>query len=516
MKTMLVLGAGSMQEPLLRATRAARCVVHAADGNPEARNRHLVDVFHHVDLRDHSGLVALARSIEPLHGCLTVGTDFSDAVAAVCQAVGLPGHRPEAARRARDKGAMRSAFAAAGRPQPRAWALSSLDDAALCEIERELAAGRTLVVKPADSMGARAVQRCTEAGHLSAALQAAFAASLGRGAVVETFIDGREFSLDAFVLDGTIYHRGLGTRHIHFPPAFVELGHDIPSRISSGARRVLERELELAAAAIGLNHGAVKGDVFLHPDGAGATIGEIAARLSGGYMSGWTYRKARGVDLSRHAIAVAQGSTQPPPQPAWRLYAAERAIVSAPGTVRCLATDHDRLGARITDRFWSVQPGDRLASPRNNLQKAGNVIAVAPTAEEAARAADDALLYSYPILEPGDVTTTDYLLRHGWNGTYALYAVDAEFARYLSQEIPQPRAHSGDQLLIHDHCDRLSLRRPGASAAATFATALAAGYARLAARDQAAHDDRLFWRAVAAGGMQGVRYAYDTLVGARA
>ena len=516
MKTMLVLGVGLMQEPVLRAARAARCVVHAADGNPEARNRHLVDVFHHVDLRDHPGLVALARSIEPLDGCLTVGTDFSDAVAAVCQAVGLPGHRLDAARRARDKGAMRSAFVAAGRPQPRAWPLSSLDDAALCEIERELEAGRTLVVKPADSMGARAVQRCTEPSQLSAALQAAFDASLGRGAVVETFIDGREFSLDAFILDGTMYHRGLGTRHIYFPPAFVELGHDIPSRISSGARRVLERELELAAAAIGLDHGAVKGDVFLHPDGAGATIGEIAARLSGGYMSGWTYRKARGVDLSRHAIAVAGGSTQPPPQPVWRLYAAERAIVSAPGTVRRLMTDHDRLGARITDQFWSVRPGDRLASPRNNLQKAGNVIAVAPTADEAARAADNALSYTYPILEPGDVTTTDYLLRHGWNGTYALYAVDAEFARYLSQESRQPRTHSGDQLLIHDHCDRLSLRRPGAAADVTFATALAAGYARLATRDQVAGDDRLFWRAVVAGGMQGVRYAYDTVVGARA
>lgn len=516
MTTLLVLGAGLMQEPVLRAARAAGCVVHAADGNPQARNRQLVDVFHHVDLRDRDGLVTLAQSIKQLDGCLTVGTDFSDAVAAVCQAVGLPGHRVDAALRARDKGAMRRALTAAGRPQPQAWPIASPDDAALREVERALDAGHTLVIKPADSMGARAVQRCTHRSQLAEALAGALEASLGRGAVVETFIEGQEFSLDAFVLDGTVYHRGLGTRRIYFPPAFVELGHDIPSRVPTAERLILERELERAALTIELTHGAAKGDLFLDPSGAGATVGEIAARLSGGYMSGWTYRKARGVDLSRHAIAVAQGSVDPPPQPAWRLYAAERAIVSAPGVVRHIAADLERLSSRVTDRFWSVQPGDRLASPRNNLQKAGNVIAVAPSADEAARAADDALLRMYPVLEPGNPASTDYLLKHGWHGTYALYAVDAAFARYLAQEQPLLPTRKGDQLLIRDHCAELSLRRPGVPAAATLTAALASGYARLVADDEVAHDDRLFWRAVTAGGIQGARYAYDSLVGAAA
>lgn len=516
MTTLLVLGAGLMQEPVLRAARAAGCIVHVADGNPHARNRHLVDLFHHVDLRDRDGLVALAQSIEHLDGCLTVGTDFSDAVAAVCQAVGLPGHRVDAALRARDKGAMRRALTGAGRPQPQAWPIASLDDAALREVEAALEAGHTLVIKPADSMGARAVQRCTHRSQLADALSNALAASLGRGAVVETFIEGQEFSLDALVLDGSVYHCGLGTRRIYFPPAFVELGHDIPSRVPAAERSVLERELELAAGAIELTHGAAKGDLFLDPSGRSATVGEIAARLSGGYMSGWTYRKARGVDLSRHAIAVAQGSVDPPPPPAWRLYAAERAIVSAPGVVRHIATDLACLSSRVTDRFWSVQPGDRLASPRNNLQKAGNVIAVAPTADEAARAADDALLRMYPVLEPGDPASTDYLLQRGWRGTYALYSVDAAFARYLDQDRSVPQVSKGEQLLIRDHCAKLSLRRPGVSATATLTAVLAAGYARLVADDEGAPDDRVFWRAVTAAGIQGARYVYDWLVGAAA
>ena len=78
-------------------------------------------------------------------------------------------------------------------------------------------------------------------------------------------------------------------------------------------------------------NGAAKGDVFFGPDGP--VIGEIAARLSGGYMSGWTFPLSSGIELTRAALRIAMGLPVPALEARVRHTAAERAVISIDGTV---------------------------------------------------------------------------------------------------------------------------------------------------------------------------------------
>jgi len=141
-------------------------------------------------------------------------------------------------------------------------------------------------VKPVDNMGGRGCRRADSLAELRAAVEAALAFSRSGRAIIEEFMDGPEFSADALVHRGEITLCGLADRHIRFPPCFVEMGHTMPSGVDSGTAARLLEVFYAGIRALGITNGAAKGDLKLTPKGP--MVGEIAARLSGGYMSGWT------------------------------------------------------------------------------------------------------------------------------------------------------------------------------------------------------------------------------------
>ena len=68
MTTILILGAGIMQEPAVRIARRKGWRVILADANPQAPARAMADLFVCIDLKDRDGLLAFARSIQHAGG----------------------------------------------------------------------------------------------------------------------------------------------------------------------------------------------------------------------------------------------------------------------------------------------------------------------------------------------------------------------------------------------------------------------------------------------------------------
>jgi biotin carboxylase len=304
-KRIIILGAGIMQMPAIRIAKARGWQVIVVDGNPRASAREMGDRFETVDLKDRDGLLILARRYAEstgLDGIFTAGTDFSSSVAWVAEKLGLPGISYATAMKATDKCLMREAFRAAGAPSPRfaCWTGQG-DPGALLSADL----GFPLVVKPVDNMGARGVQRVDDAQALGEACRAALPLSRSARVIVEEFMEGRELSLDAIVYRGRVTVCGVADRHIFFPPRFVEMGHTMPTELDPATVTEIEAAFASGIRAIGIDNGAAKGDIKLTP--RGAMIGEIAARLSGGYMSGWTFPLSSGVDVTGAALNIAVG-----------------------------------------------------------------------------------------------------------------------------------------------------------------------------------------------------------------
>lgn len=411
-KKVLILGAGVMQLPAIRAAKAMGAAAIVVDGAANPPGRELADHFERIDLKDQAALVAFARArkdSEGLDGVFTAGTDFSHAVAVIARALGLPGMPPEVALDASVKSRMREAFWKRGVPSPRFIAVKDF-----AEFERASGKpGFPLVVKPVDSMGGRGCLRIDAEAGMAEAIADAVSHSRSGRAIVEEYVDGPEFSVDALVWKGTIHICGLADRHIFFPPHFIEMGHTMPSAFPAEAQREVLRVFRLGVEALGIENGAAKGDIKLGRDGK-ARVGEIAARLSGGYMSGWTYPLSSGVELTRAGIRVALGMEPGDLEPALSLVSAERAWISVPGRIREMrGVENARAVQGVREIFFRVGPGDSVRFPRNNVEKCGNAIAVDADRATAIRCASEAAAAILLRLAPNDPDTEGFLSARG-------------------------------------------------------------------------------------------------------
>ena len=392
MKRILMLGAGFMQGVAIRCAHSRGWEVVAVDGNPDAVCASLANHFENIDLKDRDGLASFALELKKtsgLDGVFTAATDFSASVAWVARSCGLPGHSFEAACNASDKVRMRGCFERAGVPSPSFIGITELNRSRALELLQEKGIAFPLVVKPADNMGARGCRTVLSAAELSPAVIDAIRYSRTGTAIIEEFMDGPEFSLEALVYDGEIHMTGCADRHIFFPPYFIEMGHTIPSSFSDEDQQALCEVFHKGIRALGLSWGVAKGDIKLTKKGP--MIGEIAGRLSGGYMSGWTFPYSSGINLTDAALGLAVGERPASLENVSHMISAERAWISIPGKIVSVSGyDKARSIPFVRDVFPRAKSGDEVNFPVNNVEKCGNCIAVAPSRDASITAAEEA------------------------------------------------------------------------------------------------------------------------------
>ena len=410
----LILGGGVMQLPAVRLAKQKGWTVIVAAAGISREIEALADRCERVDLRDRDAVTRVARTVQQdggLDGVFTAGTDFSTTVAWVAEKTGLPGIPYEAALAATDKAQMRAAFQAQHVPSPRFFtveagtARSGAEPSAVI-LPKDFSF--PLVVKPVDNMGARGVRRVDDERQLRDALEIALGQSASGQAIVERYMEGPELSLDAVIHEGRIIVCGVADRHICFPPYFVEMGHTMPSLLAPEILRDAEEVFRRGIRALGITRGAAKGDIKVTPEGA--VVGEIAARLSGGYMSGWTYPFASGVEVTAAALNIAVGLPPGDLKPKRNWVSAERAFISIPGKVKTLeGLDRARNVPFIEELFLRVSAGQRVELPINNMGKCGNLISKAPSRSRAVEAVEAAVRSVLVRLEPADPRTDAYL-----------------------------------------------------------------------------------------------------------
>ncbi len=506
-----------MQIPAIRAAKAMGWRVTVADGNPEAEGIPLADRFAHVDLKDLDAMtraVKLCQADGGVDGVFTAGTDFSATVAYAAERCGLPGLPYETALNATDKARMRRVFREHGVPQPDFVELTR-GDRAETALEK---LSFPLVVKPVDSMGARGVRRIDTPEELEAAAASALIFSRSGRVIVEEYVNGPEYSLDALVWRGEPALCGLAERHIRFEPSFVEMGHTMPAVLDGPTGDRVRDVFFRGIRALGIDNGAAKGDIKL--SASGPKVGEIAARLSGGYMSGWTYPYASGVDVTRSALRIAVGLPPLDLEPREKGWSAERAFISIPGRVeRVDGLPEARAVPGVKDLFLRVRPGEDVVFPRNNVQKCGNVITRGRTREEAVGAAVSALACISVRLAPARAETNSFLFSDSSPGIAAWRPALPENTAAL-ERLPGFRGDPGRfdpaRPLVLDLPRRAGEREPdwhGVAPARLFQYVVAARGLRFVS--DAPGDEfvlgGIFWKAFLKGSAQGAVYLLDTL-----
>lgn len=380
-KTIMIIGAGLLQVPAILTAKKMGHRVIVTDYNTNAMGMKDADIPIVMSTRDIDGSVRVARAqneITPIHAVLTVGTDAAMTVAAVANSLNLPGIKFDDAEAATNKIKMRTRFKEQGIPSPKFHPVWSISDAK--KACKNL--GFPVVIKPSDNMGARGVRRVDSLNQLSESFQFSKNASPSGELIIEEFMEGPELSIDAIIYKGEIIISGVADRIIEYPPYFVETGHTMPSQLPQSVQDSACDIMKAGIKALGITLGAAKGDIKITKDGP--KIGELAARLSGGFMSAYTYPLSTGVDLMRAAIEIALGQEPVNTEPTLHRVAIERAIITKPGIVKKINGLEEALKVPgIEQIFLNIKPGDKVLPPRSNVEKAGHIIAIGSTIEEA-------------------------------------------------------------------------------------------------------------------------------------
>ena len=251
----------------------------------------------------------------PMHGVLALGDRPAVFAALACEALGLQGHPPAAARASGDKLETRRRFTAAGLSCP-AFSEVMLDS----ELDA-LGPGLEFpcVVKPLALSGSRGVIRADDPETLHAALDRV-RRLLARAdirerrhpsddrVVVETFIPGREYAVEGVVEHGTLRLLAVFDKPDALDgPFFEESIYVTPSVRPADEQRQIEQAVADAAAALGLRHGPVHAECRVND--AGVFVLEVAARPIGGLCaSALRFQGPGGVELPfeglllRHAL----------------------------------------------------------------------------------------------------------------------------------------------------------------------------------------------------------------------
>ena len=508
----LILGAGLMQKPSIEAAGELGYKTLVVDANKNAVCVPFADVFVQIDLKDREKIADLAMSYgDKLKAVFTAGTDFSASVSYVAQKCGLISHSFEAAMNASNKVLMRKCFREKGVPSPDFVEVSESEIETLSSDDSVLF---PKVVKPVDNMGARGCRLVRNKSEFEPALRDAVAFSRTGKAIVEDYMKGMEFSIDALVHEGNVTITGFADRHIFFDPYFIEMGHTMPSSVSEAVKKNVVDVFVKGVKALGLTEGVAKGDVKYTEKGA--MIGEIAGRLSGGYMSGWTYPYASGVNLTMEAMKIALGLVKTlPSEIECNAVSHERAFISIPGVVSVVYGEDKAVASPfVKNVFFRVKEGSRVDFPRNNVEKCGNVISRCADRRLSLKGAEMAVSEIVLRLEKNNESTQNYLMgvenKYEKGFPYSAYELSSDELIAFEKEV-----ESLDSVIIGEN-ESIVIPESLASFAGerqdfnyrTILNTLDKVNKYAGARKSVPAIK--FWKSLIRGGVQGALYAVDT------
>lgn len=379
---LLVLGAGPAQLGLLAAARRRGLFVIAVDRDPSAPGFQYADRRAIISAEDEQAIEHLATA-DPVDGVIAPGIDWPAAIAArVAERLGIAHPiSPDTALLATSKLRQRERFATEEVPQPRYGVCSTKAEAS----RAAAAVGYPCVLKPVDRQGQRGLTIVDEPAALDEAVDNALRESRSGALLVEELVDGPEVTVNGFSVGGRFHPLTVTDRVLAEPPAFgVALGHVWRSSLDPGRVGAAVEAAAAAAAALGVEDGPTYTQLRFGSDGP--RVGELAARLGGGHDAELC-EAALGVDLNGLALDAVLGN----PIEERALVPVERAggacvrfLVAPSGELREVEGLEEACAVEgVLDVRLYRRPGHRFGELRRGSDRAGAVLAVGDSREEA-------------------------------------------------------------------------------------------------------------------------------------
>ena len=303
-----VIGAN---EPLIPFYRQAKALGYEVIGiaiEKGAVCKKYCDRFYPVSFADKDDVVEVCRK-EKVDGIISFSLESAlPTVAYVAKMLGLVSNSEESIKLTQSKYAQRQALEKAGIPVPKYY---------LIENENDLTKVRCrfpVIVKPVDSGGSQGICKVESLDKLTEAYRYAVDYSRTSKAIVEEFVDGREFSVEYISHQGKHYFLQITDKVTSGAPRFVEMQHHQPANIPESVWNRIKEMVEGALTALKIENSASHTEIKWNSNDELFII-ETGARMGGDYITSDLVRLSTGYDFVDGAIKLAVGKFEEPTFP---------------------------------------------------------------------------------------------------------------------------------------------------------------------------------------------------------
>ena len=389
MKKILIIGAGFLQDFVIKKAKQMGYYVLAVDGDPSAIGLSHADKAAVINIVEEEACLQFAID-EKIDGVLTAATDYGVLTAAyIAEHMGIPGLNYESAKLVKNKFLVRKRLYEnhVDDTEQTYEVTTKTDLNALAPILTY-----PVMVKPCDGSGSRGASRVDNAEELEKACIYAMDGSISHRAEIESFIVGKEFGAESLVINGEIHVLAIMKKWMTEPPYYAELGHAIPCGLPTEVERRAIECVKRAIEVLGINHGSVNMDLLITDSGSIHII-DVGARMGGNMIGPCIIPYGTGIDYMGNMVKVAVGDipdwTEQNKQPVvTKLLAFKGGLVRRLPEVGKMAEVEN--GARI-EIYHHLVVGETVNEYHTNLDGCGYIISRSATPELAEKAAANTL-----------------------------------------------------------------------------------------------------------------------------
>lgn len=273
-----IIGASSGQLPLVKKAKEMGIYTVCFAWDKDAVCKNVCDLFCPISIFETDEIVAKCKELG-INGVTSNASEETSKVASlIADKLHLNTTNPEVIEKIQNKAAVRSLTSEViGLSVPKVWREKDIDN-----IEYPC------VVKPVKGSAKKGVSYCKSPNDLSDAID--YARSTGNNIIVEEYIDGREYSVEALSFHGKHQIVQITDKKTSGYPHFVELEHHQPADISHDLRIKIEEVAIDILMKVGYSDGAShiemkvnKNGIYLieiNPRGGGDRISDTLVGLS--------------------------------------------------------------------------------------------------------------------------------------------------------------------------------------------------------------------------------------------
>lgn len=296
-KAVLVFGVGPLQESIIGRARKKGLYTVGIDPAKDAVCRDAVDAFEVVDGQDYEGTCAVVEKYG-IDAIVTAATDKPLVMMArIAEKYGFPFYSVETARWSTDKFLMKQRFMEGDVPCAKGRLVKTIEDTDDLFFP--------VIVKPRDNSGSRGVKLCRNREELSASMHEAFEVSKLDTVLVEEYIEGPEYSIEALHYAGKSEVIQFTEKKTTEFPYNVELGHKQPANLSEGQKEAVRRIVARIGRALKFENCPSHTELIIHE--RGIFVIETSPRLGGDYITSTLTPLSTGINLEDKLLQIAFG-----------------------------------------------------------------------------------------------------------------------------------------------------------------------------------------------------------------